>query len=315
MTCSPKPYIGRFAPSPSGPLHFGSLITALASYLDAIHHHGKWLVRMEDLDPPREEKGAQELILKSLVAHGLKWDETIMYQSRRLDHYSNVLSTLNSTTYRCKCARQRLLELRGIYDSHCYYHPVSEVSGITTSTRLYINEQLTQTLSISEYYQDIFQGPQHQSLKKEVGDFILRRKDGLIAYQLAVVIDDIDQKITHIIRGSDLLSSTPRQRYLMLLLQEYMHAKPASPAPHLPHYGHIPVATNNIGQKLSKQHKASPLDNNKAFDNLCQALSFLNHEIPKHIKDTHHIDTLLQWAIEHWHRENVPKALSFVVEI
>ncbi len=334
MTCSSTPYIGRFAPSPSGPLHFGSLITALASYLDAKHYSGKWLVRMEDLDPPREEKGAQERILESLVAHGLHWDEQVIYQSQRLNHYLTILKALDFTTYRCKCARQRLLELRGVYDSHCYHHRVDDNSDITTSTRLYINPQLSNTLSISEHYTDLFQGEQQQSLQKEVGDFILRRKDGLIAYQLAVVIDDIEQGITHIIRGSDLLTSTPRQRYLMLLLLEYgitgndttAHIRTktnntkikqtdnTTSSIHLPFYGHIPVATNAIGQKLSKQHKATAIDNTKAFDNLCSALLFLNQPLTADIRSTKDIGALLRWATERWDRKSIPNRMSFVVE-
>lgn len=302
-------YIGRFAPSPSGPLHFGSLISALASYLDAKHHHGQWLVRMEDIDPPREEAGAKERILASLHAHRLIWDGDIMYQSTRLDAYADILSKLHASTYLCQCGRQRLLELRGVYDSHCLHHPIPDNSNIMTSTRVNLNSLSEQSLFIAEHYSDLFQGSQSQSLQREVGDFILRRKDKLFAYQLAVVIDDIEQGITHIIRGSDLLSSTPRQRYLTLLLQQQLDL-----SADLPIYGHIPVATNTIGQKLSKQHKAKAIDDNTAFDNLCRALLFINHPPPSEITATGDISCLLKWATTHWQRKNIPQALSFVVE-
>ncbi len=309
------PYIGRFAPSPSGPLHFGSLISALASYLDAKHHNGQWLVRMEDIDPPREEDGAKEKILSSLLAHGLQWDGDIMYQSQRLDKYQEVLEQLDEHTYLCQCGRQRLLELRGVYDSHCLHNPVAQNSTeeVMTSTRIHLGALAPNTLTLAEHYSDLFQGTQTQSLKKEVGDFILRRKDGLFAYQLAVVVDDITQQITHIIRGSDLLSSTPRLRYLNLLIQPFLSASPAQ-RDTLPIFGHIPVATNKIGQKLSKQHKAKGLDDKQAFDNLCHALTFLKQPLDAHIVDSRDIPSLIRWAIQHWQRTLIPQALSFVVD-
>lgn len=172
-----------------------------------------------------------------------------------------------------------------------------------TSLRLNLTALPTIKCRLAEHYQDIFQGEQQQSLQREVGDFILRRKDGLIAYQLAVVVDDISQNITHIIRGSDLLSSTPRQRYLTQLLQGQF-----------PDYGHIPVATNAIGQKLSKQHKAKGIDDQRAFDNVCQALTFLHHPPPSEIVDNRNIDELLTWATLYWQRQNVPSAMSLVID-
>jgi glutamyl-Q tRNA(Asp) synthetase len=298
-------YIGRFAPSPSGPLHIGSLITALASFLDARHHAGQWLVRMEDIDPPREEAGAQQSILNSLKAHGLHWDGKVVFQSQRLECYREILQDLQSKTYQCSCARQRLLELHGIYDGHCQNTPVID-KNLMTSTRIALNQLCDEKMFIAEHFQDVMQGPQKQNLKKEVGDFILQRKDGLVAYQLAVVVDDMQQGITHIIRGSDLLSSTPRQRYLQLLL--------GATGDTLPTYGHIPVATNRTGQKLSKQHKAKGIDDNQAFENLCQALLFLNHPTPDSIRYSNNIDTLLHWAINHWRRASIPQAVSVVVE-
>ena len=298
-------YIGRFAPSPSGPLHIGSLITALASFLDARHYNGQWLVRMEDIDPPREEPGAQQMILKSLRTHGLTWDGDVLFQSQRLTHYDDILEQLQEATYRCSCARQRLLELRGVYDSHCQKHPVSD-AHLMTSTRVALDKLNKNQMASAEHFEDIFQGAQQQNLRTQVGDFILRRKDGLVAYQLAVVVDDMEQGVTHIIRGSDLLSSTPRQQYLQLLL--------GSTAGALPTYGHIPVATNAIGQKLSKQHKAKGIDDSLAFENLCQALTFLKHSPPDDVCRHRHIDRLLAWAIEHWDRQRIPQAMSFIVD-
>lgn len=293
-------YRGRFAPSPSGPLHFGSLITAVASYLDARNNKGLWFVRMEDIDPPREEPGAQQKILQSLEAHGLLWDGDVFYQSSRLQDYESILEKLEDYTYPCHCSRTRLSELQGIYDGFCLNHQSSE---LPFSTRIRTDILKKDQLKAAEEFIDIFQGPQYQPLQSTCGDFILKRKDGLAAYQLAVVVDDIEQQITHVIRGYDLLDSTVRQRYLFKLL--------SAPSPH---YGHIPVATNAEGQKLSKQHKAQPLDDSTAFSNLCEALSFLKHPAPEGIVNTKSIDTLLHWAIKNWERKRIPQDTGFVVE-
>jgi glutamyl-Q tRNA(Asp) synthetase len=307
MNDSHAPYIGRFAPSPSGPLHFGSLITALASFLDAKHHQGEWLVRMEDIDPPREETGAAERILASLQAHQLYSDGAILYQSTRLSAYQAALDSINHATYRCQCGRQQLSELQGIYDGRCRSKDLNE--HVLTSVRVHLDSLSDEQRYTAEHFRDIFQGTQQQSLKNAVGDFILRRKDGLFAYQLAVACDDIAQGVTHIIRGSDLLSSTPRQRYVIQLLKQQQHL----PYP-LPNYGHIPVASNRHHQKLSKQHKAKPLDDKQAFTNLCRALAFLHHPVPSDIQQHANIDHLLTWAVSAWQRDNIPQALSFVVE-
>lgn len=314
-------YIGRFAPSPSGPLHFGSLVAALASYLDAKHHHGQWLVRMEDIDPPREEHGAKERILTSLQAHGLQWDGDVRYQSHQLERYAQQLKGLAFASYSCQCTRQRLKTLDGIYDNHCYQHSVSPQTwptsehSLPTSTRLHIDPQEHDIISDAEHYTDLFQGKQTQSLRNEVGDFILQRKDGLFAYQLAVCIDDIEQGITHIVRGSDLLPTTHGQRYLTLLLKKYLYKNAHySKNTSLPQYGHIPVATNANGDKLSKQKKAPPIDDALAFNNLCRALIALNHPAPIDIMQSENIHTLVEWAKKNWRRENIPRTLSFVVD-
>jgi glutamyl-Q tRNA(Asp) synthetase len=304
-------YIGRFAPSPSGSLHFGSLVTALASYVDAKHHHGQWLVRMEDIDPPREEVGAKSRILETLRAHGLHWDGDIMYQSSRLTTYARVLSSLKPMTYLCRCTRKRIEALNGVYDGHCLQNPIPENSTSPSATRINLQALAQDALFQAEHFDDLFQGSQHQTLYSDVGDFILQRKDGLFAYQLAVAIDDISQGITHIIRGSDLLPSTPRQRFLLLLLQQEQGLNNTA----LPIYGHIPVATNHLQQKLSKQHKAPAINNDNAFDNLCAALAFLHQTVPAEVIAQKNIALLLLSAIERWQRNHIPQTRSLVVKV
>jgi glutamyl-Q tRNA(Asp) synthetase len=283
-------YIGRFAPSPTGPLHIGSLIAALASYLQARQQQGKWLVRMEDLDPPREVPGAARSILDSLQAHGLHWDEPVLYQSQRQPAYQQRLNQLfkQGQAFYCNCTRADIQALGGIYQGHCRHQltPPTNVSAIRVCT----DDQRIE-------FQDQLQGAISQNLQSEVGDFVVRRKDGLFAYQLAVVTDDAEQGITDIVRGSDLLDSTPRQIHLQRLLNI-----------RTPNYLHIPVITNRKGQKLSKQTFAKPLANEKATDNLRQALRFLNQpELPQQQQTT---SELLQQALKLWDIGKVPKCLS-----
>lgn len=329
-TASSHHYIGRFAPSPSGPLHFGSLVTALASYLDAKHHHGQWLVRIEDIDPPREISGAKEMILSSLLAHGLQWDGDIMCQSERSHIYRHYLRELTPYTYPCFCNRQRLNHLQGVYDGYCFTtknalnNEQSEHSQpLKSSTRLRIDSLCAQQQQHCENFQDLFQGQQVQSLVTESGDFIVHRKDGLFAYQLAVVADDIAQGITHVIRGSDLLSSTARQRYLWQLMTDKQFSddnstkKTGRPKKEkrmaLPTYGHLPVATTGDGQKLSKQNQATALDDAYAFNNICRALTFLSHPVPTGLVASNDIPTLLYWAISCWDRTAVPRTHAIAV--
>ncbi|RYZ78109.1 MAG: tRNA glutamyl-Q(34) synthetase GluQRS, partial [Moraxellaceae bacterium] len=214
-------YIGRFAPSPTGPLHFGSLVSALASYLDAHHNHGKWLVRMEDLDPPREQAGAAQAILQCLDDYGLHWDDEIVYQSQRLDIYEEYLQRLTKRDliYPCDCSRQDLQAMGGIYNGHCRTKHVEASHPHALRLKLYdlpAEENIFPDDTLK--FTDTIQGKQQQNLRTEAGDQILKRKDSLFAYQLAVVTDDIEQHITHIIRGSDLLDVTARQIFLYKLL-------------------------------------------------------------------------------------------------
>ncbi|WP_233710008.1 tRNA glutamyl-Q(34) synthetase GluQRS [Pseudomaricurvus albidus] len=283
-------YVGRFAPSPTGELHEGSLLTAVASYLDARRHQGQWLVRMEDLDPPREQAGAADSILRCLQAHELHWDGAVMYQSQRQAAYQEALEQLGQQglTYPCNCTRQRLKSLpqAPAYDGHCRRHPPQRPPYA-------IRVQIPESPANPICFVDGFQGPQREDLAKTVGDFVILRKDGLFAYQLAVVVDDIAQGITHILRGSDLLDSSGRQRYLF----ERLGHQP-------PHMAHLPVIVNGKGQKLSKQTFAEPLKPERAADNLLLALQRLGLNPPQ--KRDNNCEELLQWGIEHWDPSRVP---------
>ena len=281
-------YVGRFAPSPTGPLHFGSLVSALASYLDAKANGGRWLVRIEDLDPPREVTGSSTLILKQLQALGMDWDGDVLYQSTRLSAYESILEQLEDQKicFRCDCSRQRVSGLEGIYDGRCRSRGLTSTSGL--AIRLKIKPETVR-------FTDGIQGDYAQNLEREVGDFILRRKDGLFAYQLAVVADDAMQEITHIVRGYDLLSSTPRQIYLQQLLD--------LPTPS---YAHIPIIVNALGQKLSKQHFAEPINLENAPSLLVSALQFLGMTPPSSLIGAAPA-SLMAWGTEHWDIQRVPK--------
>ena len=288
MTTTPvPPYIGRFAPSPTGELHQGSLLTAVASWLDARQNHGLWLLRMEDLDPPREQPGAADTILRSLEDHGLCWDGEVMYQSRRHDAYQACLDSLtrDELIYPCNCNRQRLQSLAA-YDGHCLRHPPA---GGAVALRLKTPPAGDDVIR----FDDLFQGHQSQHLHSDVGDFVLRRKDGLYAYQLAVVVDDIAQGITHVLRGCDLLDSTARQIWLYRLL----HARE-------PLFGHLPVVVNSDGQKLSKQTFATPLRAADASANIWLALQRLQLQPPMELRGAD-CPTLLSWGARHWRRAAV----------
>jgi len=281
-------YVGRFAPSPTGPLHIGSLIAAVASYADARHHSGRWLLRIEDLDPPREPPGASQRILHTLVAHGLHWDGEPLLQSQRQAHYAANLEYLQRAglCYYCDCSRARQAKHHGIYDGHCRLrHPDANAQ---VAIRVQVNDSPIN-------FDDAIQGPQSQCLSHAVGDFVIRRKDGLYAYQLAVVVDDAEQHISHVVRGADLLSSTARQIYLQRLL--------GLPTPQ---YAHFPVAGDSKGHKLSKQNHAEPIDDSQASSNLRAALRFLRQPDPP----TRLLlpEDILQWASSHWQRSAIDHA-------
>ncbi|MGM0593825.1 MAG: tRNA glutamyl-Q(34) synthetase GluQRS [Pseudomonadota bacterium] len=291
-------YRGRFAPSPTGPLHFGSLVAAVGSYLQARHQGGQWRVRIEDLDPPREVPGASRQILTTLERYGLEWDGEVWFQSARHDAYLEVLERLRrqGLTYRCGCSRKQSAEAArglglppGVYPGTCRSRPAPRHGK--HAIRL-----LTQGCNVE--FEDAIQGELSEDVEHEVGDFILRRADGLFAYQLAVVVDDAEQGITEVVRGSDLLGSTARQIALQRLL--------GYPTPR---YQHLPVAVNRDGQKLSKQTFAPALDDDRPMPALWQALAFLGQQPPRELLDGE-LESLWRWALEHWRLDAVPRRLT-----
>lgn len=283
-------YHGRFAPSPTGPLHFGSLVAALGSFLQARAQEGTWRVRMEDIDPPREVAGAADSILRTLEAFGLTWDGEVLYQSRRGEAYRAALADLerDGMLYACRCSRRELAPYGGRYPGFC--------RGRRPSSR---GRQAWRVLTDAEpiRFTDAVQGPFTQSLA-EAGDFILLRRDGYFAYQLAVVIDDAHQGITEVVRGSDLLDSTARQIHLQRLLGF------ATPG-----YVHLPVAVNAAGDKLSKQTRARALDPARPLPDLLAALAFLGQRPAAELADGTPGE-VVDWAVRHWRLDRVPRRLT-----
>jgi glutamyl-Q tRNA(Asp) synthetase len=256
-------YVGRFAPSPTGPLHFGSLVAALASWLDARAARGRWLVRIEDLDTPRNQPGAADEILRTLGRLGLTWDGAVVYQSRRTALYLAALEHLRGNTYWCACSRREVADSSlGLAVDGAHIYPGTCRGGISSQKK---PRALRLKASAEEIvYHDRVQGAQRQALERDVGDFVLLRADGQFAYQLAVVVDDADQGVTDVVRGADLLDSTPRQLYLQRLL--------GYPPPR---YLHIPAALNAAGEKLSKQTGAAAIDVSRRGEALRRGLAFL----------------------------------------
>ncbi len=286
------PYRGRFAPSPTGALHFGSLVSAVGSYLDAKHHHGTWLIRIEDLDTPRCTAGAADDILHTLAAFGLHSDEPLIYQSQRTAAYAEALHRLqeNACCYPCACTRKEIADsaLNGIegviYPGTCRH-------GIPAGREPRAWRVRTELPKIE--FADAVQGRITQHLESEIGDFVVKRADGLFAYQLAVVVDDAAQGITHIVRGYDLLTSTPRQIYLQQLLGYAT-----------PHYLHLPIAVNAQGEKLSKQTLAQAVRTDNASAVLLEVLRFLRQSPPTALQQ-HRTTEILAWAIAHWQPERL----------
>ena len=281
-------YIGRFAPSPTGPLHLGSLTAALASWVDARAHNGHWLLRIEDIDPQREQAGAAAHIVQSLQAHALKWDKPIIYQSERSSLYEGALHQLrrNQRLYACTCTRKQLREIALESGNSCY-------PGLCRDKRLTEGSsalRLTVPPAQRTAFKDANYGEVSESVGQTTGDFIVRRRGPLYAYQLAVVVDDAAQGITHVVRGADLLDNTARQ----IVLQ---HALGYSELDYL----HVPVITDGA-QKLSKQSGAEALDNSTPLKNLTQAWQCLGQETPgdSHCKST---DAFLAFAVSHWKRD------------
>ncbi|CQJ55247.1 tRNA glutamyl-Q(34) synthetase GluQRS [Yersinia intermedia] len=279
-------YVGRFAPSPSGDLHFGSLIAALGSYLQAHAQRGSWLVRIEDIDPPREIPGAASRILTALDHYGLHWDGQVIYQSQRHDAYRATLDWLKQQglSYYCTCTRSRIQQLGGFYDGYCRdRHLPADGAAI----------RLRQTQPIYAFYDKLL-GELHAESALAQEDFIIRRRDGLFAYNLAVVVDDAFQGVTEIVRGADLIEPTVRQIALYQQLQQPV-----------PGYLHLPLALNHDGNKLSKQNHATPLPDGDPRPILVDALKFLRQPLPECWQDLD-LTLLLRFAVENWTLAAIP---------
>ena len=295
-------YRGRFAPSPTGPLHAGSLVAALGSWLDARKNGGKWLLRIEDLDTPRCVPGATQQIQSQLLACGLSWDEEIIYQSQRQDAYQRALERLNGLRclYPCTCSRQTIANaLAGagiqtprnqemVYPGTCrpatlISNPTETLGDLKKAWRI----ALPQNCHIE--FQDVALGPQSQHLNTEVGDFVLRRSDGLFTYQLAVVVDDAEQGITHIVRGQDLLSNTARQMYL----QEVLGYR-------RPEYLHLPLVLDEHGEKLSKQTLATQINTQDEKHSLMELRKAAKHLGLKNLPDGENV-SIAEWLLAATH--------------
>ena len=290
---SASSYIGRFAPSPTGPLHQGSLVAAVASYLDARAVGGQWLVRMEDLDRPRCDDAAAGIILHQLHAYGLHWDGEVLYQSRRDDAYAAALASLQTqgATFPCACTRSQLADAPHNPEGEIIY-PGTCRNGLPPGAEA--RAWRVRVPDVRSRFHDRIHGDLQQNLAREVGDFVVKRADGLFAYQLAVVVDDAFQGVTHVVRGADLRWNTPRQIHLQTLL--------GVPTPR---YAHVPLITNAAGQKLSKQTLAPTLPEHGCGAVMAQALAMLGQTPPVELFGADPVE-LLEWASTHWHIENIP---------
>ncbi len=288
-------YRGRFAPSPTGPLHFGSLFAAMASYADARAHGGVWLVRIEDLDRAREVAGAAKRMLDTLERFGLTWDEPPLYQRDRTVAYAAALAQLDShaLTYPCGCTRAEVAALSRVGVEGPIY-PGTCRTGLPKGRKP--RSVRLKTTARSVCFHDRIQGDQKQRVAKTIGDFVLRRADGIHAYQLAVVVDDAWQGVTHIVRGADLLSSTPRQ----ILLQDYLGLP-------RPSYAHIPLMLDAQGRKLSKALASAPVDPADPLPAMHRAWQGLG-QIP--IRHAGSPPAFWKQALAHWRIERIPKCAS-----
>lgn len=284
-------YTGRFAPSPTGPLHFGSLVTALASWCEARVHNGCWLVRIEDTDIPRNQTGAEYSILSALVAYGLHADRSIERQQDHLENYNLIIDALKSQNlvYACSCSRKQLT-------GHSAYPNTCRDKGLPFEGNAIRLKTLDETICFT----DRIQGEVCENLMQTTGDFVLRRRDGIISYQLAVVVDDMRQGVTDIVRGADLLDNTVRQIWLRKCLNRLQ-------LPYLssiePTYCHIPLAMNAQGQKLSKQNLAMPLEEIEIVATLQKAFGALGQDW----FEAETAEDFLRRAVKHWDLSRVPR--------
>lgn len=296
ITMNPMPsqtYIGRFAPSPTGPMHFGTMVAAVASFLQAKTQNGLWLLRIEDVDITRTVSGANSRILKSLEAFGFEWDGEVVYQSLRTHFYETALECLlhKKMLFPCTCSRKELLaidefQLSGLYPGTCRDKtlPYDKEHAV----RLRVKDK---TISFT----DSVMGDQQENIARECGDFIIKRRDGLFAYQLAVVVDDALQGVTEVVRGNDLLHSTARQIYLQ---QQLGYATPL--------YMHLPLVLGTDGKKLSKSTQSTAINENNPTPALFHALLHLGQKPPVTLKQES-LDSLWQWAIQNWNKAKIPK--------
>lgn len=281
-------YVGRFAPTTSGPLHLGSLLAAVASYLDARSHDGRWLLRLDDIDEPRASVDAEDIALRTLERHGLKWDGTVRRQSDHRDRYWNAIDELREQDliFYCTCSRKKLKNT-GAYPGYCRSR--LKAPSEPASIRVVVpDEQIA--------FSDRIQGLVDGNLSYNEGDFIVMRKESIAAYPLAVVIDDEDAGVTDVVRGADLLDNTLSQLFLIRTL--------GLP---VPRYAHIPVFNQRHGIKLSKRDNAYAIDNRMPLLNLMSALHMLGMDPIEDYRDVHE---LLEWAIEGWNIQNVPRKVA-----
>jgi glutamyl-Q tRNA(Asp) synthetase len=287
-------YRGRFAPSPTGPLHFGSLVAAVGSYLQARSRKGEWLVRLEDLDPPREVAGASDDILRTLEAYGLHWDHAVVYQSRRRDAYVAAIDRLRTSEalYACACTRREIAD-SSLSGTEGPVYPGTCRTGVAAGRHARALRVRTDDAHVT--FEDALQGRYESRLEREVGDFVVRRADGCYAYQLAVVVDDAEQGVTEVVRGADLLGSTARQIHLQRLL--------GFPTPR---YAHLPAAVNAAGEKLSKQTFAPAVPRAAPLPVLVRVLQFLGQPVAPEVRDGD-LESFWRWAIGQWRLEQVPR--------
>ena len=281
-------YRGRFAPSPTGELHLGTLLAAVGSYLQARSQQGKWLMRIEDVDTMRRVEGAADALLRALEAFGFEWDGEEVYQSQRTELYQSALDILSKKDliYPCTCSRKQLANEGLVYAGHCRHRhlPLNEEHAL----RLRIEDRITG-------FDDQVIGKYQQQLASECGDFVIKRKDDLFAYQLAVVVDDAEQGINEVVRGVDLLDSTPRQIYLQ---QQLGYAQPD--------YLHLPLLIDKQGHKLGKSTGAAALELSRPVPHLHSTLELLGQKPPAELsRDS--LSQLWLWAIEHWNIDTIPK--------
>jgi glutamyl-Q tRNA(Asp) synthetase len=282
---------GRFAPSPTGPLHLGSLLAATASFLEAQRRGAAWRLRFDDLDVPRSMPGAEDAIKRSLEQHGLFWDGPVDYQSQHAERYALALALLaeRELAFYCKCSRRQLAN-HPVYPGTCRTY---QVPRCDCAIRVKVGSRVIT-------FDDAVQGPQQNNLGSTVGDFIVRRRDGLIAYQLATAVDDGGPEIDHVVRGADLLDNTPRQLYLMEQL-----------GLHPPAYTHVPLLTHADGAKLSKQTGAEPIRPEDASRNLAHVLALLGCTPPA-TAQRWSCEEIIQWANDHWDPQRIPRVTSLI---